>query len=106
MTTYIASMLGALVAMSALAALFFLRYWRTSRDQLFLWFAGAFATFGVSWALLAYDTGASEHSLYIYVIRMLGFLQILVAILLKNRRQSTRDMGSTAQTQRAPRVTT
>lgn len=97
MTTYMASMLGALIAMTALAALFFLRYWRTSRDRFFLWFAGAFATFGVSWALLAYDSGASEHSLYVYTIRMLGFLQILVAILLKNRQQRIRDTGSPRQ---------
>jgi hypothetical protein len=89
MTTYTAAMLGALIAMSVLAAVFFLRYWRTSRDRLFLWFAGAFAAFGLSWGLLAYDTGASEHSSYIYAIRMLGFLQILAAILLKNRRQRT-----------------
>lgn len=87
MTTYTASMLGALTAMSILAAVFFLRYWRTSHDRLFLWFAGAFATFGVSWGLLVYDSSASEHSSYIYAVRMVGFLQILVAILLKNRRQ-------------------
>ena len=87
MTTYIASMLGAATAMSLLAALFFLRYWRTSHDRFFLWFAGAFAAFGLSWALLAYDPGASEHTPLIYAIRMLGFLQILAAILLKNRRQ-------------------
>ena len=89
MTTYTATMLGALVAMSALAALFFLRYWRTSHDRFFLWFAGAFATFGVSWALLAYDTGASEHTPVIYAIRMFGFLQILAAIFLKNRHRPT-----------------
>jgi len=86
MTTYVASMYGALVAMSALAALFFLRYWRTSRDRFFLWFAGAFATFGVSWELLVCDTHASEHTSYIYAIRLLGFLEILAAILLKNKR--------------------
>jgi hypothetical protein len=87
MTTHTASMFGALVAMSVLAAAFFLRYWRTSHDRLLLWFAGAFGVFGVSWGQLAYDTGASEHSSYIYAIRMFGFLQILAAILLKNRRQ-------------------
>jgi uncharacterized protein DUF5985 len=86
MTTYITSMFGALIAMCILAAAFFLRYWWMSRDRLFLWFAGAFVTFGVSWGLLAYDTGASEHSSYIYGVRMLGFLQIVAAIMLKNRR--------------------
>ena len=89
MTTFAATMLGALVAMSTVAAVFFLRYWRTTRDRFFLWFAGAFATLGISWALLAYDAAASEHTFYIYAIRMLGFAQILAAILLKNRRRST-----------------
>lgn len=87
MTTYTTFMHGALTAMSVLATLFFLRYWRTSHDRFFLWFAGAFATLGVSWVLLACDTGTSEHSPYIYAVRMLGFLQILAAILLKNRRR-------------------
>ena len=87
MTTYLAVMHGALVAMSALASLFFLRYWRTGHDRFFLWFAGAFATFGLNWGLLAYNTGASEHAPLIYAVRMLGFLQILAAILLKNRRK-------------------
>jgi hypothetical protein len=89
MTTFAVSMLGALIAMSVVAAVFFLRYWRATRDGFFLWFAGAFATLGISWALLTYDTAASEHTFYIYAIRMLGFAQILAAILLKNRKPST-----------------
>lgn len=87
MTSYTASMHGALVAMSVLAAVFFLRYWRTSHDRFFLWFAGAFGTFGISWALLAYGSDTSEHTPLIYAVRMLGFVQILAAILLKNRDQ-------------------
>lgn len=49
-------------------------------------FAGAFATFGVSWELPVYDMHVSERTSYIYTIRMLGFLDILAAILLKNQR--------------------
>lgn len=87
MTTYVTAMYGALVAMSAVAALFFLRYWRTSRDRFFLWFAGAFAAFGVSWTLVLCDDHASEHTSHIYAIRLLGFLAIITAILLKNQRR-------------------
>jgi hypothetical protein len=64
-----------------------LRYWRLTHDQFFIWFAGAFVTFGLSWALLVYSTGASDHTSYIYAVRLLGFVQIIVAILLKNRRR-------------------
>ena len=85
MTTYVTSAYGALVVMSALAGVFFGRYWWLSRDRFFLWFAGAFLTFGINWALLVYDH-ASEYTFYIYAIRLLGFLQILTAIVLKNRR--------------------
>lgn len=85
MTTYVTSAYGALVVMSALAGVFFGRYWWLSRDRFFLWFAGAFLTFGINWALLVYDN-ASEYTFYIYAIRLLGFLQILTAIVLKNRR--------------------
>ncbi len=36
-------MLGAAATASLVAALFFLRFWRQSRDSLFLWFSVAFA---------------------------------------------------------------
>lgn len=87
MIAYLAAMHGALVAMSLLAAVFFFRQWRASRDGLFAWFAGAFLTFAVNWGLLAYTGGASEHSFHIYVVRLLGFSQIIAAILWKNRRR-------------------
>ncbi|CAN5227379.1 hypothetical protein BH11MYX1_BH11MYX1_08370 [soil metagenome] len=67
-----------------LAGVFFLRYWRLGKDTFFLWFAAGFLTFAISWFLLA-SAGAFEHSHYIYVVRLLGFLQIIAAILLKNR---------------------
>lgn len=88
MTTYVIAVYGALIVMCALVGLFFLRYWWLSRDRFFIWFAGAFVTFGVSWVLLLYSGNGSEHTSYTYAIRMLGFLQILAAILLKNRRRS------------------
>ena len=88
MITYVASVCGALVVMCGLASLFFVRYWWLNRDRFFLWFAGAFMTFGVNWALLAYEPGVSEHTSYVYSVRLLGFLQILTAIVLKNRRRS------------------
>jgi len=79
---------GALTAMCVIAGVFFLRYWRISKDTFFIWFACAFWTFALNWLLRAVDPAAPEHMLYIYGIRLAGFLQILVAILLKNRAQS------------------
>ncbi len=88
MSVLIATMYGGLIVMSVLAAVFFLRYWRLTKDTFFLWFAGAFFTFAVNWALVVENHGASEHSAPIYGLRLAGFLQIVTAILLKNRRRS------------------
>jgi hypothetical protein len=79
-------MLRSATAMGCLvAALFFLRYWVLSRDTLFVLFTIAFGLLSVSWFGLALTT-TSEHHPEIYLIRMVAFLLIVVAIALKNRR--------------------
>ncbi len=83
MSALLEPMYGALSVMCLLAGLFFLRYWRLSGDRFFIWFACAFWTFAVNWALLV-DT-STEHSPYIYAVRLAGFVQIIIAITLKNR---------------------
>lgn len=80
----IPAMYGALVVMCLLAALFFLRYWYLSKDRFFIWFASAFATFAINWAL-AGSALISEHASSVYAFRLLGFMQIVAAILVKNR---------------------
>lgn len=85
MNTYVVAMHGALAVMGALAGLFFLRYWWSTKDRLFLWFAVAFATFGLNWALVIGSYGTSEHTASIYGVRLVGFLFIGAAIVLKNR---------------------
>ncbi|MEO8553933.1 MAG: DUF5985 family protein [Kofleriaceae bacterium] len=85
MSGYLVAIYGTLVATNVLAGLFFLRYWHLTKDRFFVWFAAAFWTFAVSWALLVHDTVEGERSAYVYSIRLLGFLEILLAIVLKNR---------------------
>jgi peptidoglycan/LPS O-acetylase OafA/YrhL len=76
---------GLLVAGYAVAGLFFLRFWRRSRDRLFAWFAAAFWLLGAQRAALAaLDRGAPETT-WLYVVRLLAFLLILVAVVDKNR---------------------
>ena len=91
MSSVLPAMYGGLVVMCVVAALFFLSYWRMSKDRFFIWFASAFGTFALNWALLMFDVTASEHAAPIYAVRLLGFLQILAAILLKNR-STTNDL--------------
>jgi hypothetical protein len=76
---------GVLAAGYAVASLFFLRFWKASRDRLFLYFSAAFGLLvvqraGLSWAL---QVGAPTE--WCYVIRLLAFLVILAAIVDKNR---------------------
>ena len=78
-------MYAALATLSLVAGLFFLRYWRLTRDRFFVWFATAFWTFAVNWVVLAHDVEVSAHSPLGFAIRLAGFLQILTGILLKNR---------------------
>ncbi|HEY7509168.1 MAG TPA: DUF5985 family protein [Vicinamibacteria bacterium] len=76
---------GALASAFAVAGLFFLRFWRDTRDRLFLLFAFAFGlmavnrTFHVPWQDEA--TGRAV----IYLIRFLAFAIIAIAIVDKNR---------------------
>jgi hypothetical protein len=65
------------------AGLFFLRFWRKTRDRLFLMFAIAFWLLGIiriAMALLGQD--GEDH--YMYWFRLAAYLLILVAIVDKN----------------------
>jgi hypothetical protein len=66
-------------------ALFFLRFWRRTRDQLFLAFALAFALLGTGQTVLALANIPTEERGSIYLIRLAAFALILLAILWKNR---------------------
>src|SRR5204862_2573010 len=76
---------GVLTTLSGVIALFFLRYWRSTRDRFFLLFACAFAALGLNWGIQAGTTPAQEGQHWAYVIRLVAFLLILVAIADKNR---------------------
>jgi hypothetical protein len=75
---------GAITMASFAIGLFFLKYWRRTRDRFFIFFSCAFWIFAVERILLCF-VGANEFSPKIYLIRMVGFLLIICAILDKNR---------------------
>ncbi|HYO08821.1 MAG TPA: DUF5985 family protein [Tepidisphaeraceae bacterium] len=79
-------LLGMAVMAAAVAGLFFLRFWRRTRDRLFIIFAVAFWLMGLNWLLLA-AVGRDETKLAsLYAIRLLAFCLILFAVVDKNRR--------------------
>ena len=78
-------LLGALVMGCFIAGLFFLRFWRKTRDRLFVIFALAFWLMGVNWLALSFTDPQAEFRPALYLIRLLAFVLILYAILEKNR---------------------
>jgi hypothetical protein len=77
---------GALVACYLMAALFFLRFWVTSRDRLFAMFAGAFSLLAVQRLALALTRQTMEDQTVFYLLRLAAFVIIIIAIVDKNRR--------------------
>jgi hypothetical protein len=76
---------GLLVAGYAVAALFFLRFWRQTRDRLFIYFGSAFVLLAVQRAALAASDTLPFETVWYYVLRLLAFVLIIVAIVEKNR---------------------
>jgi hypothetical protein len=76
---------GALAMASWVAGLLFLRYWKKSRERLFVMFALAFWSLGLSWAGLAIENRPDETRHYFYILRLIAFLLIICAVIDKNR---------------------
>ena len=66
------------------AAGFFLKYWRRTAERLFIIFAIAFALLALNQFLASYLRVVSEPDSFVYGLRALAFLLILVAIVDKN----------------------
>ena len=81
---------GAVTLGYFVSALFFLRFWRRMRDQLFLAFALAFGLLGVGQGLLALANIPTEERGPIYLIRLAAFAVIILAIARKNRASAKR----------------
>jgi hypothetical protein len=74
-----------LIAMGfAVSALFFLRYWRQTRDGLFAAFAAAFALLALNQTLLAFSRVPIEERSPLYLLRLAAALLIIAAVLFKN----------------------
>ena len=67
------------------AGIFFLRFWRDTRDRLFAMFGVAFFILAVQRVGLQFDGVIHERTTVWYFVRLLAFLIILLAIVDKNR---------------------
>ena len=74
---------GAIVMACAVIGVHFIRFWKSSRDPFFLYFAAAFWIQGAQWLYTGLGS-ASEYGAVPYLARLFGYVLIVVAILQKN----------------------
>jgi uncharacterized membrane protein HdeD (DUF308 family) len=77
-------LLGVIATTSVTAGLFFLKFWKTTRDSLFLAFGASFIIEGLNRCAVLFIQKPNEGSPWIYLVRLLSMLLILVAIVRKN----------------------
>ena len=75
---------GALIFAYAIAGVHFLQFWRRTGDRLFGHFAVAFWLFALNQLAVSIPVVGGETSGYVYLLRVLGFVIILIAIVDKN----------------------
>ena len=83
-----AFLVGAISAMSLVISLFFFRFWRKTSDRFFLFFALSFLLEACNRGLMASIPGWLESSPSYYMVRLLAYSLIIVAILDKNRKKA------------------
>jgi hypothetical protein len=77
-------LLGAIATTCFIASLFFLRFWKETKDRFFLFFASSFFIEGIGRIILGLNRYSSEQEPLIYLIRLFAFVLILFAIIDKN----------------------
>ncbi|MBD1805385.1 hypothetical protein H6F98_07975 [Microcoleus sp. FACHB-SPT15] len=77
-------LMGTVAMGCAIAGLFFLRFWKETKDRLFLSFTLAFFMLTINRTLLGFTPYANETTPDLYLLRLSAFLIILFGILDKN----------------------
>ena len=76
---------GASAMASGTVGLIFFRSWRHTGDRFFALFGSAFSILALHWVALAVLGAVDETRHYFYLVRLVGFVVVLVAIADKNR---------------------
>ena len=79
---------GAVVMAFVVVALYFWRFWRQTRDTLFLLFSISFLVQGLSHTALALSPDPTEGRPAFYVPRLVAYVLIVAGIVSKNLRRS------------------
>lgn len=78
-------LLGAIAMACFTISMFFLRFWKTTHDRFFLFFAISFCIEGIERVLMGLAHYSNEQEPLFYLLRLVAFIVILYAILDKNR---------------------
>ena len=77
---------GALAMAAWVVALFFAKFWKSTRDRLFFFFFVAFALLSLNWLGLALVQSVAESRHKLMLLRLAAFVLIIVGVVDKNRR--------------------
>lgn len=80
-----AAVSGAIIMGYAVAALFFLKFWRRTEDRLFLVFAAAFVLLGATPLLVVILEVPREEQSPFFLLRLAAFALIIFAIVARSR---------------------
>ncbi len=81
---------GATAVFYFVATLVFLKFWRRTGQGLFLWFALAFGVLGLQPMIVGAMSLDSEQESQLFLLRLVGFLLIIVGVIWANRSSSKR----------------
>ena len=84
-STLLVALSGGLTMLYAVIALFFLKFRSRTGDRLFALFAAAFFILAAQRLMLTVARDWSEGAVWLYGLRLVAFLLIIVAIVDKNR---------------------
>jgi uncharacterized protein DUF5985 len=76
---------GVIAALCWAVGLYFLGFWRKTRDRFFGYFAGAFWLLGLGRLAMAVLGETNEARRSIYLLRLVAYAVFLIAIVEKNR---------------------
>ena len=75
-----------------MVGLFFLKFWRKTKDRFFLNFSIAFFMLSFErWLLLKWGGNVDETETWVYFVRLAAFIMIAVSIIDKNRGKNLND---------------
>ncbi len=76
---------GAVMMASFTSGVFFLKFWKKTQDRFFAMFASAFFILAVERWIFVFLPNSDEEKSWIFCLRLVAFLLIIIAVVDKNR---------------------